>query len=505
MTQTHTDIYNQLVAHTRETVVLASVKSTLEWDEQTHMPGAAAPYRAEQDALLTGIIHGRRTDRRVGDWLDQLLTSPLAADRHSETGATIRELKREYDRLVKLPQALVEELARARAMGHQAWLKARADKNFAEFRPMLERIIRLKREQADAIGYRQCRYDALLDHYEPGASTAHVAEVLAALRDRLTPLVAKIAASGRHPKTEILERTYPIDAQRQFGEAAAARIGFDFQRGRLDVTVHPFCTQLGPHDCRLTTRYDEHHFPSAFFGIIHEAGHGLYDQGLRPDVWGLPPGDSNSHGIHESQSRMWENLVGRSRAFWDYFFPKAQTTFSAALGDVSLEDFYFAINDVRPSLIRVEADEATYNLHIIIRFELEQALLNDELAVADLPAAWNEKYRQSLGITPPDDLAGVLQDVHWSSGSFGYFPTYSLGNLFAAQFFETADRELGGLDAQFARGEFAPLLEWLRTKIHHIGRCYTATELIERVTGRPLSHEPLLAHLHRKFSPLYGI
>ena len=293
--------------------------------------------------------------------------------------------------------------------------------------------------------------------------------------------------------------------QQRFGEAAAARIGFDFNRGRLDVTTHPFCTHLGPHDCRLTTRYDERHFPGAFFGTLHEAGHGLYEQGLRPDAFGLPPGDAISLGIHESQSRTWENLVGRSRAFWDYFYPQAREAFPEALADVPLADFYFAINDVRPSLIRVEADEATYNLHIIIRFELEQALLNDDLSVADLPAAWNEKYGQLLGITPPNDREGVLQDVHWSAGYFGYFPTYSLGNLYASQLFEQADRDTGGLSAHFARGEFAPLLDWLREKIHRVGRCYTAAELVERVTGRPLSHEPLLAHLRGKFGPLYEI
>jgi carboxypeptidase Taq len=370
---------------------------------------------------------------------------------------------------------------------------------------MLEKIVRLKREQADALGYPECRYDALLDDFEPGGSTSRIAAVLSALRQRLAPLVAAIAESGREPNVGILARHYPIDAQRHFGEAAAAAIGFDFRRGRLDVTAHPFCTHLGPNDCRLTTRYDEHHFPGAFFGVLHEAGHGLYEQGLRSDFFGLPPGDSVSLGVHESQSRMWENLVGRSRAFWMHFFPQAQQAFPEALAETSLADFYFAINDVRPSLIRVEADEATYNLHIIIRFELEQALLNDELSVADLPGAWNEKYRQLLGIVPPDDRDGVLQDVHWSAGLIGYFPTYSLGNLFASQFFEAADRDLGGLAAPFARGDFAALLDWLRTKIHRAGRCYTAADLVERVTGKPLSHEPLLAHLRGKFSALYDI
>ena len=379
MNESHTAAYEQLVSHARQTAILSTVESALDWDERTYLPPAAGPYRAEQITLLAGMIHARRTDPQVGQWLDALIDSPLAADRHCDTGTTIREFKRRYDKLVKLPQALVEELARTATLGQQAWVIARADNDFASFRPLLEKTVRLKREQADALGYPECRYDALLDDYEPGALTSQIVAVLSALRQRLAPLVAAIAESGRQQKIDLLTRQYPIDAQRRFGEAAAARIGFDFRRGRLDVTAHPFCTQLGPHDCRLTTRYDERHFPGAFFGILHEAGHGLYDQGLRAELFGLPPGDSISLGIHESQSRMWENLVGRSRAFWDYFFPQAQQAFPEALGGASLGDFYFAINDVRPSLIRVEADEATYNLHIIIRFELEQALLNDDL------------------------------------------------------------------------------------------------------------------------------
>ena len=262
---------------------------------------------------------------------------------------------------------------------------------------------------------------------------------------------------------------------------------------------------MGPNDCRITTRYDQHHFPGAFFGVLHEAGHGIYDQGLRTDCYGLPPGEAVSLGIHESQSRLWENLVGRSQSFWQYFYPEAQAPLPAALADVPLADFYWAINDVRPSLIRVEADEATYNLHILIRFELEQAMINNQLTAADLPAAWNEKYQHYLGITPPNDADGVLQDIHWSAGLVGYFPTYSLGNLYASQFFEQADRDLGGLAKQFADGQFTPLRDWLREKIHRAGQCYTAAELVERVTGKPLSHDPLMRHLRNKFGSLYRL
>jgi len=329
--------------------------------------------------------------------------------------------------------------------------------------------------------------------------------VLAGLREQLTPLVAALVGSGKKPSREILRRRYPVAAQEAFGRQAATAIGFDFQRGRLDVTHHPFCAGMGPHDCRITTRYDEHFFPTAFFGILHEAGHGIYDQGLPTEFYGLPPGTFVSLGIHESQSRLWENAVGRSHAFWRHFFPLAQQQFPDALADVTLDDFHFAVNDVRPSLIRVEADEATYNLHIIIRFELERALLSGELAAADLPGAWREKYRGCLGIEPPNDADGVLQDIHWSAGLVGYFPTYTLGNLYAAQFFQQADADLGGVEPLLARGEFAPLWQWLRDRIHARGQCLTASELVADVTGRPLSPQPLLDQLRHKFEPLYGI
>ncbi len=390
-------------------------------------------------------------------------------------------------------------------LGQQVWAEARKANDFARFQPLLERTVELKRQEAAAIGYDETPYDALLDEFEPGAKTSEVTRVLAGLRDQLVPLVAEIAASSRRPNLEPLKRRFPIDLQEQFGRRAAEAIGYDFAAGRLDVTDHPFCTTLGPRDVRLTTRYDENFLPGAFFSTLHEAGHGMYEQGLPADRYGLPTGQAVSLGIHESQSRMWENLVGRSRAFWEHFFPQAQAMFGAALADVRLDDFYFAINDVRPSLIRTESDEATYNLHILVRFELEQALLLDELRVADLPAAWREKYRHYLGIEPPNDADGVLQDVHWSSGAIGYFPTYSLGNLYAAQLFEQAVRELGDLHAMFRRGEFVPLRDWLRNHVHSHGRRYRASELARRVTGVPLSHEALLRHLRGKFAPLYGL
>lgn len=496
--------YDKLVRFAHETAVLQSVEALLGWDERCLLPPAAADYRAEQMTLLTGMIHQRQTDRRLGEWLTELADSPLAKDPAGETGATIRQLKRQYDKKTKLPQSLVEELARTSVLGQQVWQTARQSNDFQSFAPLLKKTIELKRAQAEAIGYAESLYDALLDDYEPDERTGRLARVLGALRDELVPLVAEIRESGRLPNLEIVHRHFPVAGQESFSREVANTIGFDFSRGRLDVTAHPFCTAPGPHDCRITTRYEERNFSCAFFGTLHEAGHGIYDQGLPADRFGLPLGEAVSMGIHESQSRLWENLVGRHHSFWEHFYPAAQGTFPA-LTDVPLDVFYFAINAVRSSLIRIEADEATYNLHILIRFELEQDLLSGTLSVPDLPGAWNDKYRAYLGVEPPNDADGVLQDIHWSAGLFGYFPTYSLGNLYAAQFFDQADRDLGGLAAQFAAGQFQPLREWLIDKIHRHGQRYTAGQLIEQITGRKLSHEPLLAHLRRKLAPLYGL
>lgn len=497
--------YDQLCSYARQTALLASVADVLEWDEQTYMPSAAGEHRAEQLSLLATMVHDRATAPQVGEWLDDLSASPLAAQPHSDSGAVIREMRRVYDRKTKLPRELVAALTRASSLGQQAWVEARKANNFAKFAPHLDKIMRLKREEADAVGYQTCRYDALLDEYEPHATSAEVGPVLEALANRLVPLIERIGASSHRPNAAILGGPFPIATQVAYGETMAAAIGFDFKQGRIDATAHPFCATLGPRDVRLTTRYRPDEFGGWLFSVLHEAGHGLYEQGLPAEDFGLPTGEAVSLGIHESQSRMWENQVARHHAFWEHFYPSLQQVFPDVLGAVQLDDFHFAINEVKPSLIRVEADEATYNLHILIRFELERQLIDAELAIADLPDAWNAKYQQYLGITPPDDATGVMQDVHWSAGLVGYFPTYALGNLYAAQFFEQAQQDLGDLFAQFSRGEFAPLLEWLRTNIHQHGQRYSAAELVKKVTGKPLSADALMRHLEGKFGELYGL
>lgn len=499
-------LYAELIERLKKTALLGSCSAVLGWDEQVNLPPSGGEHRAEQLALLAGMTHEQATHPRIGELLSELESAADMMDESSDTQINISHARRNYDRATRLPQPLVEDLSRVTTLAQQAWVEARQKSDYASFEPWLTRVLALKREEAEAIGYGDGQpYDALLDEYEPGATTVTIQAAFAPLRDELVPLVAAIRESGREPDTSIITRFYPEDAQRQFGIDAATAIGFCFDSGRLDVAAHPFCSGFGPGDCRLTTRYDEHHFPGSFFGTLHEAGHGIYEQGLDKQAFGTALGETVSLGIHESQSRMWENLVGRSPAFWQHFFPKAQAAFPAALSNVTQKEFYWAVNDVRPSFIRVEADEVTYNLHIMLRFELEQALLSGDLKAADLPEVWNENFTRYFGITPDDDSNGCLQDIHWSAGLLGYFPTYALGNMYAAQFFDTADQELGGVHDQFARGEFQPLKRWLNEKIHQPGKRYSAAELVEKVTGRTLSHEPLMKHLRNRFGTLYGL
>lgn len=498
--------YEQLLAELKDVSLIGSCMSVLGWDEQTYLPPDGAGHRANQMALLAGLRHDRATSKKIDDLLSQLEDHEQLGEPDSAVAVNVREARRSYDRATKLPKRLVEEITRVTSLAQANWVQARKDKEFKQFQPWLEQILDLKREEADAIGYDGgVRYDALLDDYEPGMKTEEVAAVFGPFREATVELVAAIRDSGKQPDISILERSYPVDDQREFGMKAAEAIGFDFNAGRLDVAAHPFCSGFGPGDCRLTTRYDEHHFPGAFFGTLHEAGHGMYEQGLDDDHWGSPMGESTSLGIHESQSRMWENCVGRSRAFWRHFYPSAQSAFPAALSDVSEEDFFAAVNDVRPSYIRVEADEVTYNLHIMLRFELEQKLIGGDLPAGDLPAVWNTTFEEYLGITPTDDAVGCLQDIHWSAGLFGYFPTYSLGNMYAAQFFNAAEKKLGDLQAMFAKGEFAPLKGWLNENIHRRGKQYRANQLVEVVTGESLAAEPLMEQLKTKFSALYAL
>jgi carboxypeptidase Taq len=496
------DAYRELITQLKEVALFGSIGSLLGWDERVQMPAKGAEHRANQSSLLARKVHEQFTAPRIGELLREVEGGSMD---DGDVAANVRETRRQYDRATKLPSSLVEEMARTEVLAQNVWADARRQNDFPAFRPWLEKWLELKKRQADCYGYTGHVYNALLEDFEPGETAENLSHVFDALRGPLVELIGRIVSSGRRAPLEILERHYPADGQAKLARLAAQTVGFDFESGRLDVSVHRFCTGIGPGDTRMTTRYDERYFGDAFFGVLHETGHGLYDQGLPAEHFGTPLGEAVSLGIHESQSRMWENLVGRSRSFWRFFMPRLRDTFPDRLEGVLEDDWYRAVNDVRPSLIRTESDETTYNLHILLRFELEKAMLNGDLAAADLPAAWNEKMKQFLGVDVPDDARGVLQDIHWSGGALGYFPTYTLGNLYAAQFFEQARKDLGDLDAQFARGEFAPLLTWLRKNIHSLGKRYTAAQLVQRVTGQSLSAEPLLNHLRRKAAEVYGV
>ena len=504
---TPADAYAELVRRSKELGVINSCAAVLGWDQQTYMPVKGAGLRGEQMAFLASLAHRKFTDPKVGELLSMVEGSDLVKVPDSDAAANVREWRRAYNRATKIPPALVEELARVTTEAQQAWQVAKAKNDFPFFRPHLEKVVDLKRQEADAVGYKDHRYNALIEEFEPGTTVAELKTLFADLTRELVPLIRKIAESPKKPDRSILEREYAVERQKLFAESAAVAFGFDFAAGRLDTTAHPFCSGFGPGDCRITTRYNPRFFSESFFGVLHETGHALYEQNLPAEHFGTPLGSACSFGIHESQSRLWENQVGRGRPFWDHFFPRLRQAFPGALADVSLDAFTFAINDVRPSLIRVEADEATYNLHIALRFELELALLSGDLTVVELPDAWNVRFGDLLGLAVPDNARGCLQDIHWSFGGIGYFPTYTLGNLYAAQFMSALKRDLGAnsLAEDFHRGEFGRLKDWLVRNIHRHGQRYRANELCRRATGSVLSPKPFLTYLNEKFGALYGV
>jgi carboxypeptidase Taq len=499
------EAYDELIRRVKEEAVLASCAHVLGWDEETYLPRAGIAHRAEQHALLAGLLHDRATDPRLGELFAALEGSDLVADPDSAPAVNVRELRRLYDRATRLPRSLVEEFARITSMAQREWVTAYEKGDWSHFRPWVEKVVALKRAEAAALGTSDDLYETMLDEYEPGMTVRQVAALFDALRGDLVELVEAIHASPRRPNPSILHRIYPLDRQRQFGEAVAAAVGFDFRRGRLDTSPHPFFISLGPEDFRITTRFNVHEFGDGLFGILHEVGHALYEQGLDSAAYGLPTGESVSVGVHESQARLWENAVGRSLPFWRYFYPQARTFFPEALQDVSLDEFYFAINHVGPSPNRVRADEVTYNLHILIRFELERALVAGDLAAVDVPTAWNERYRRYLGVHTANDQEGCLQDGHWGGGLIGYFPTYTLGNLFAAQLFDRVSTDLGNLDDDFSQGRFDRLLGWLQKRVYRHGQRYPAARLIEQAVSASLTHQPLLAALRRKYGELYDL
>lgn len=495
---------------------LATVGDLLDWDEETQLPDGAHAARGRVSGTVAALRHRKLLDPELADILDACADSDDEDDElggGSVLAAQVREARREVERAARVPETLVKAISETRTLATQAWRRARKENDFPLLAPHLERLVELKREEARAIarpaetddgGGGSRPYDALLDVFEPGATEAALTPLFADLRERLVPLVQAVRECGLEVDESPARGRFPADRQESFGRQLATAIGFRFDRGRLDLSTHPFCMGLHPTDVRLTWRYQEDDFRPAVFGVLHETGHGLYEQGLPLDWEGTPVGTHASLGIHESQSRLWENHVGRSRGFWRWALPLFRTAFPDA-GAVDLDGLWRALHTVRPSFIRVEADEATYNLHILVRFELERALFAGDLEVADLPAAWDDRYQVLLGIRPPDPARGVLQDIHWPQALFGYFPTYTLGNLAAAQLYEAAEETLGDLEPAFARGELQPLLEWLRERIHRHGARYPAPELIKRATGKPLAADALMAHLRRNAAEVYGI
>lgn len=497
--------FEQLLAYYGEIYDLGKAAALLSWDQQCHMPVGGSRARAEQMATLTRLIHARISSPALGELLDSVEPWARQQGEDSFEAAVVRVLSRRHRQQARVPAALAEALSRAASDGFRDWMEARRQRRFATFQEALERIVGLQRELADALGWEACRYDALLDLREPGITTAWLDRLFGRLRAELVPLVRAVTSRPEAVDDSILHQAWDEQRQWDLTLEAVRLVGYDLERGRQDRSVHPFTTSFSPDDVRITTRIDPNFFNPAFFASLHEAGHALYMQGVPAAFYRTPLDGGASGGVHESQSRMWENLVGRSRAFWEHFFPRLRQVFPAQVEGVDVEAWYRAVNRSQPSLIRVEADELTYNLHIMIRFELENALLDGQLPVAELPAAWREKMEGYLGVTPPDDLQGVLQDIHWSSIGFGSFPSYALGNVISVQLYQAALAEHPSMEDDFRRGDFSPLLDWTRRNIHAHGARYAPLDLVERATGAPLSAEPYLAYIRRKFGELYDV
>ena len=489
-----------------------SSASLLSWDQETYMPAGGGEARAEQISTLRGIAHQKLVSSEIEGLLAAWINPETGEIRDSPGEAwdepsrsLLREVWRDYSRAKKLPSDFVVTLSRECSLAQQVWAEAKENQSFSQFLPNLRTVLSLKREEAAYLGYRDSPYDALLDEYEPGSTIKELRPLFAQIKGRLVPLLKKIQESSVQIDDTMLFHTFDQARQLEFGRMVLIAMGYDFERGRLDLSAHPFTTSFHPTDVRVTTRVHEHDLQSCLFSCIHEGGHGLYDQGLDPRYFGTPLGDSVSLGIHESQSRMWENCVGRSRPFWRFFYPMLQQTFHHQLRSLDGEQFYAAINRVKPSLIRVEADELTYNLHIMLRFEIEQDLIEGKTRPEDLPGIWNRKMEEYLGIVPSNDAEGVLQDVHWSFGAFGYFPTYTIGNLYSVQFYEQAKLEIPHLEDEIAAGQLMVLQRWLEQKIHRWGRMFTPDHLSRRVTGKSLDPEPFLSYVEKKYGELYKL
>ena len=495
------DKLNELKAILFEVADLTRAAAVLEWDQQTYMPRAGAEARGQQMGTLGKIAHEKFTTERVGRLLDELKDA-FPAD--SDEAALVRVTRKDYDKRTRVPPEFVVEQAQVTAAAHEGWIAARTKSDFSIFQPHLAKVLDLTRRYIGFFPKADHPYDTLLDDYEPGMKTAEVQAIFAQLRRKQVELLRAIAAK-KQVDDSFLHLKYPETKQRAFGEKVITAFGFDLNKNRQDKAPHPFCTSFSVNDVRITTRFYPDFLNPALFGSMHETGHALYDGGVHPSYERTPLSGGASLGVHESQSRMWENLVGRSFPFWEHFYPELQKTFPSQLGNVSLRKFYKGINKVAPSLIRVEADEATYNMHIMLRLEIEIAMIEGAVALKDLPQLWNAKMQEYLGIVPPTDALGVLQDIHWSFGGIGYFSTYSLGNLISAQLWEKINADITDLSAQIRKGKFDALLGWLRANLHVYGRKYEPQELVKKATGSKIDPAPYLRYLETKFTDVYGL
>ncbi|UPT67919.1 MAG: carboxypeptidase M32 [Sphingobacteriales bacterium JAD_PAG50586_3] len=492
--------YENYTNHLRKLADVNYANALLQWDQEVFMPEKGAAARASQQATLSGIAHELATAPVLGGFIKELLAdNTLTALQRSNVERTAKE----FEKRNKFSTQFVEEMSMAISAGFQAWQVAKKDNNYAIFEPKLQKLIDLKRREVDLAGYDEHPYDALLDDYEPGTTAADVKELFDNFKPGLKTLLDKIFAAEK-PDDSFFKQHFNKDTQWDFGIDLLKQMGYDFSAGRQDISAHPFTVSFGSGDVRVTTRVSESDLTEMIWSCIHEGGHALYEQGLPEGDYGLPSGEAVSLAIHESQSRLWENNVGRSRGFWEFNYPMLQSRFGHQLGNVPLDAFYKAFNRVEPSLIRTSADELTYHFHIIIRFELELAMVEGTLSAKDLPEAWNAKYKEYLGIDVPNYSQGVLQDVHWSHGSMGYFSTYSLGSLYAAQFYAQAVSEVPGLESSIATGQTAPLLNWLRDKIHNKGRNLTSRQVCEMVTGKPLDAKYFMDYANKKYGNIYG-
>jgi carboxypeptidase Taq len=499
------EAYRWLLDYSTTTCLYQSMKSLLNWDQRTYLPKGGHAHRAQQIAALTAFLHRRATDPEFAEMLAKVEASQIPGQPLSDEAVNLREWRRNYDRATRVPEALAVELAKAASQGELAWQSMRRENDWKGFLPYLDQIISLKRQEAAALsaGGEEI-YNALIENFEPGENAGGIEVLFDRLADATFELLEKIEAAPQKPDPSALQGDSPASVQKTFIMEILPHLGYDLGAGRMDRSAHPFTSKIGPGDVRITTRFDPNSFVMALFSSIHEAGHAMYEQGLPVEHWGTPRGRSISMAIHESQSRMWENMAAKSPGFWNHFYPLARRHFPW-LNQIDMDKFLFALNEVRPSLIRTEADEVTYNLHIIMRFKLERMLIGGELGSEDLPEAWNTNMERYFRLLPPGYSDGVMQDMHWPAGAIGYFPSYALGNMYAAQFYAKAEEKLGNLQDMFEAGEFGPFLGWFRQNVHSQGSRHLPCDLVKAATGEDLNADYLIAHLKQKYGRLYGL